>query len=257
MNDQEYIQEYVKAAQLIFSSLTQDLVSIISSELRFLTMTNRMLEFMGLEYLDQIIGKTFAEIKDLLPFDQDITKQFEAQNLEVMSTRKNKVFLEVAPAYNNEIRIYKSFKTPIINPHTNNCLGIRVQITKMYWPSAIKALFKMHECKGLLEGRSKTSNPLAVYPLNELQHMVLYLCIGNYSYSDISLFMNEFGQNITPSRVNDILEQLKVIFNVGTKPQLIEKAIGLNFHTLLPNGLFRHVASIDITDESAKIIINK
>ena len=78
--------------------------------------------------------------------------------------------------------------------------------------------------------------------------MVLFLCLNNYSYSEIALLLNEFGYKITPVRVNDYLEQLKLIFNVRNKQLLIEKAIGLNFHVCLPEGLFNKLCSLEIKD---------
>ena len=84
--------------------------------------------------------------------------------------------------------------------------------------------------------------------------MVLFLCLNNYSYSEIALLLNEFGYTITPVRVNDYLEQLKLIFHVRNKSQLIEKAIGLKFHLFLPEGLFNKISSIEISEEKATII---
>jgi hypothetical protein len=84
--------------------------------------------------------------------------------------------------------------------------------------------------------------------------MVLFFCINNYSYTEIALLMNEFGNAITPVKVNEILEHLKLIFHVRSKAQLIEKAIGLNFHAILPYDLFNNFESIGTIHDSAVII---
>ncbi len=252
MNDKEFMQEYVKAAKLIFSSLSQDLVSIKDADLKFLTMTHKMLDFMGVKSADEVIGKTLKDFQQSC--GEEIIEKFTKQDLEVVATKKNKIYLEIAPVYNREAKIYKVYKTPIINPDTNNCLGVRVQISNMYWPNVIKSLFRIHGTKGLLLGHSNKADSWRDYPLNEMQHTVLFLCLNNYSYSEIALLMNSFGQDVTPVRVNDYLEQLKLIFHVRTKAQLIEKALGLNFHTYLPIGLFDKLASIDISNEVATII---
>ncbi len=97
-------------------------------------------------------------------------------------------------------------------------MGIRGQISKLIWPHPVKTLLAMHEIKGLLIGhKNNNQNPLKSYTLNNMQHMVLFLCLNNYSYSAIALLLNEFGYKITPVRVNDYLEQLKLIFNVRNK----------------------------------------
>ena len=134
-------------------------------------------------------------------------------------------------------------------------VGIRGQITNLVLPHVVKTLFKMHGAKGLLLGhKNGTINPLREYPLSNIQHMVLFLALNNYSYSEIAVLLSEFGHQVTPIRVNDYLEQLKLIFHVRNKTQLIEKAIGLNFHTYLPDGLFNKLSSIEISDEEAEII---
>ena len=66
--------------------------------------------------------------------------------------------------------------------------------------------------------------------------------------------MNEFGNSITPVQVNERLENLKLIFHVRTKAQLIEKAIGLDFHVILPSDLFNNIETIDISNALATIV---
>jgi len=254
MIDQEFLKEYVKAVSLVFSVSINEAVNIQDTNFKFLALTSKMLALLKIDSAEKIIGRCYEEITDLLPLDAKLIDEFKKQNLEVVNMKKDKVYLEVIPL-NGETKIYIAYKTPIINPETGNCLGIRSQINRMYWPNVLKVLFKMHGTKGLLLSKnSSKKSPLKAYPLSEMQHMVLYLCLGNYSYSEIALFINEFGRDITPVGVNGYLEQLKLIFHVKTKGQLVEKAIGLNFHTFLPNGLFNRISSIDITDESAEII---
>ena len=66
--------------------------------------------------------------------------------------------------------------------------------------------------------------------------------------------LDESGYKINAARVNEYLEQLKFIFHVRSKNELAEKAIGLNLHTYLPDGLFNKTSSIEITnDDLAKI----
>jgi|GEM_PF-1029327 len=254
MTDQQFLKEYVNAAKILLSSSsTKDIVTIKDADLKILTLSYTMLDFLGLDSAGKIIGKKFEDITDILPFGSKLIEKFRQQNMEILDSKKNKVYLEII-SLNGKSKIYIVYKTPIINPDTSNCVGIRIEFNKMYWPNITKALFIMRGAKGLLIGKNDKSTPFETYPLSEMQHMILYLCLGNHSYSEIAIFMNEFGYKITPLRVNDYLEQLKLIFHVRTKVQLIEKAIGLNFHTFLPSGLFNCIDSIDITDEPAEII---
>lgn len=161
--------------------------------------------------------------------------------------------MEILPHRRNP-EIVILFKTPIINPETNKVVGIHGQMNRILWPSIIKTLFKIHGAKGLLLNPKKIDDPLKNYPLTNIQHMVLFLSIHNYSYSEIALLMNAFGNPITPVQVNERLENLKLIFHVRTKTQLIEKATGLNFHVVLPYDLFRNYETLEISAESAIIV---
>jgi hypothetical protein len=153
----------------------------------------------------------------------------------------------------NHLTAYVVYKTPIINPETNNFVGIRGQLGHLFLPHIIKLLFKIHCRHGLLINKETSKNTFKEFNLKASQHMVLFLCLNNYSYTDIALLISEFAQDTTPIQVNSILEELKLIFHVRTKKQLIEKAIGLNFNSYIPKQLFK-LASININDEIAQLI---
>lgn len=252
VNDEIFLEKYVEASKLIFSSLINDLVAIKDSEFRYLTLTYKMVEFMRQDSADKILGKTASEIDNYL--DSERVEKYKRQNLEILRTKTNRAYLEIEPVYDGKAGIYIVHKTPIINPTTNNSVGIRVQITNMYWPNTIKSLFRIHSTKGLLLSSETKGDTWKEYPLNEMQHAVLFLCLNNYSYSQIALLLSSFGHKISNNRVNDYLEQLKLIFHVRNKTHLIEKALGLNFHTYLPTLLFNRLTSIDISSDVASII---
>jgi hypothetical protein len=258
MTDQEYFNQYKQAFETVFSSRTEDLVYLEDAELRYQTMTDSMLDLLGANSLDQVRDHTPKEIalnvQGIPEPDAEQLEQFNKANMQVKKTLKRGVFLEVFP-YHGANHIFAVHKTPLVNPDTGNFVGVRGEINPLVWPNVIKTLFKMHGAKGLLLGhKTGNHNPLKDYPLTNIQHMVLFLCLNNYSYSEIALLLNEFGHEITPIRVNDYLEQLKLIFHVRNKTQLIEKAIGLNFHVYLPEGLFNKLSSIDISNEVASIV---
>ncbi|MCE3268865.1 MAG: hypothetical protein K0R49_1117, partial [Burkholderiales bacterium] len=197
------------------------------------------------------------ELTDALPADgspQELAKKSSEQDLAMQRHKQPKTYLEVLNC-KEKIDIFLCYKTPVINPDTGNFVGIRGQLTKLLLPNVVKVLFKIHGVKGLLMGhKGGKDDPLNDYPLNNMQRMVLFMALNNYSYSEIALLLSEFGHQITPVRVNDYLEQLKFIFHVSNKTQLIEKAIGLNLHTYLPVELFNKTTSIEINDAEAQIV---
>ena len=255
MNDQQYFEKYLDSFHTVFSDSTKDLAYIKDIDFKYQMMTKGMLNMFNVSQIDEIKGLTSCEIAKFLNLpDRAITNVFHEQDANIKETLTRGTYLEFVPYATRATKIMVVYKTPIINPTTNNFVGIRGQITKLLWPNVIKTLFKMHGAKGLLLDHKNTRDVLKEYPLTNMQHMVLFLCLNNYSYSEIALFMSEFGHEITPIRVNDYLEQLKLIFHVRTKTQLVEKAIGLNFHVILPGDLFNKMGSIEISKETADII---
>ena len=261
MDDKTYFANYKKACDVIFKSQKNEYSYLKDTNFKYQSMT----EAMGL-----LIGAASPEDFVNLSIDEALTKfnltcsaskrtdQFQSQDLNVIKSGKKGVYLEVIPnksATSEEVsRIVVIYKSPIINHHTQSIVGIHGQIRDLLWPNVIKTIFKLRGTKGLLLNHHNKRNSLNDYPLNNIQHMVLFLCIHKYSYSEISIFLNELGNQITSSRVNDYLEQLKLIFHVRTKDQLIEKAIGLNFHVMLPCDLFSPSETIKVNSEVATVI---
>lgn len=254
MNDQQYFLHYKEACDVIFASRPEDLLCLKDSELKLQAATISMLDLLKADSSKDVFDQTIAEIVTRINVDYSkLANKLQKQDLSTITKRNRGIYLEIIP-YKGSLKIVVIYKTPIINPETDNVVGIYCQTENLLWPSLIKTLFKMNNSKGLLLNQKNNTDPLIEYPLTNTQHIVLFLCINNYSYSEIALLMSEFGNPITSVRVNDYLEQLKLIFHVRTKNQLIEKAIGLNFHTILPYDLFNNFSTIEISDTLATIV---
>ncbi|MBX9599319.1 MAG: hypothetical protein K2X04_12190 [Burkholderiales bacterium] len=254
MNNSQYFAQYKTACEIIFASHGTDWLYLKDSEFKYQAMTSSMLKFIGMASLENVIDKTTLEIHVTQNEScHKLIAKFQKQDASILKSKKRGIYLEVIP-HEIDSKIVIIYKTPIINPSTHEVVGIHGQINPMLWPNIIKTLFKMHGSKGLLLNAKHINDPLKDYPLTNIQHMVLFLSMHNYSYSEIALLMSEFGNAITPVQVNERLENLKLIFHVRTKAQLIEKAIGLDFHVILPCDLFNNIETIDISSASATII---
>ncbi len=256
MDDKEYFMQYKNSFEIVFGSNEDECAFVKDADFRYQAVTGKLVEYLGMDDAEDLLGKTLVDVAQEVGIcDGTLIDQFMRQDTMIKRTKERRIYLEVLLC-NGKNNISVSYKTPLINPDTNNFVGIRGHINKLILPHVIKTLFKMHGSKGLLISHKNNSkkNPLDDYPLTNIQHMVLFLALNNYSYSEIALLLSEFGHQVTPIRVNDYLEQLKFIFHVRNKNQLIEKAIGLNFHTFFPIGLFSKLASVEVSDEEADII---
>ena len=260
MNDHEYFLHYIKAFDVIFPFYGEDIAYIKDANFKYQAVTNKTISMLGCDTIKDVLDKTIDDIiKNCNLNNLDISQIITKQDLQIQKDKKPRIYLQVIQL-NGENKIWIQRKNPIINPATNNFIGIRGQISKLVWTHAIKILLRMHNSTGLLINHKNKTNCkphlLQDYPLNNKQHMILFLCINNYSYSEISVLLDEFGYSIKPVRVNDYLEQLKLIFHVHSKKELAEKAIGLGFHTFLPDGLFNKLSSLEITEEDVATISN-
>lgn len=245
--DNEYFQEYCASSDLAFSH-TFDLFYIKDLDLRYCCISAGLMGFIGIPEKSEVLGKTCDEFIELVDSAtlRELNVERDRQDRLILSKLNPKSYLEIIP----DMKYMYAFvvtKTPIINPETNNCVGVRCQFTSMYSLNIIKILFKIHNITGLLINQKKLAkNSFNDYQLNSMQHMVLYLCVHKFSYSEIAAILSSIGHKISPNKVNEYIEQLKLIFRSSSKTQLIEKAIGLDFHVFLPKDLLRP-CSIDIT----------
>lgn len=250
MEDKKYFINYKKNFEAIFLE-SDELVYLKNSEFKYQAITHNMLKLMGLTSEKQVINFTNDKLQ-LSGTLSELVPQFNKQDEQIKKSRKRDIFLDILP-HPEDMQLYVVYKTPIFNPHTDNFVGIRVQLTPLILPHMLKLLFKVHGTKGLLLTQESNINVFKEYQLTPMQHIVLFLCLNNHSYTEISLLMSEFVQNVSPTQVNSYLEELKLIFHVRTKTQLIEKAIGLNFHSYLPYKLFK-LNSISLNNEVASLV---
>lgn len=254
MNNLQYFAQYKAACEMIFTSHDNDWLYLKNVEFKYQAMTKAMCELIGADLLTDLIDETLLDIRlKLNTYSIELVDKLQKQDSEIIKLQKRRIYLGII-SQKTTSKIVVFCKTPIINPSNNEVVGVYGQISTLLWPSLIKTLFKMHGAKGLLLNAKRIHDPLVDYPLTNIQHMVLFLCIHNYSYSEISLLISEFGNKITPVQVNERLENLKLIFHVSTKSQLIEKAIGLNFHVQLPCDLFNNLDDIEISNDLSVVV---
>lgn len=250
MTDKEYFASYIKSFNTLFSNC-EDLVYIKDAEFKYQAVTEALLSKLNIGNINQMINK-FSTDLTTIPEMTELLSKLAKQDQQVLKERKTGVYINFFP-YPEGMEAYVIYKTPIINPETDNFVGMRGEMTQLILPHIAKLLFKTHGTKGLLITKAQSKNPIKEYNISEMHHIVLFLCINNYSYTEISLLISEFIKEITPIQVNGILEDLKLMLHVRTKNQLIEKAIGLNFNSYLPRALFKP-STINASDDLVSIV---
>lgn len=162
------------------------------------------------------------------------------QYAEVATSRKVKTTLNIV-TLDGKMIIDLWRLTPIINPTSDNFLGIYGVAIDFVYPHLLKLLFQINQTKFIQPNNDiKFSQQLTTR-----QQMVLFLYLNRLTNTEISTYMTALGHKISAGRVNEHLANLKTIFGVATKEQLIEEALKYSFDKTIPEG-FLQQSSIDL-----------
>jgi len=238
-SDQEFFEFYCKAANVTFNNGENEVIFIKNAILEFSYLSPSYLKNLdpnGIIKLDQ-------DNRILTSSDDFHLQRAIKQDLEIKETLTAQDFIYI-DIYN---RVGLIHKRPIINPATNNFVGIIGTVRPFYMPNILSLIYKIHDVTIGMLNSSKAQPPK--YQITDRQQMVLFLYLNKFSNTEIATIISLVSEKISKNRVNDHLQNLKYIFNVTTKEQLIEKAISLNYHRLIPRG-FLKPGSYPITDEA-------
>lgn len=241
LNDHEYLLHYIESINFILQNDSAPIIFIKDNEFIYRSVSK------GFEDLDEetefknVIGKTDYEIQELLE-RPGWGEYIRAQDLKVKESNTRHFFLHVTMGKN----VYIVRKHPIINPHTGNFIGIHGQMSTFIFPHPLKIIYKINGIESPIIGKQDEFVPH--HDLTERQHMVLFLYLNRYSYSEIAEILTAIGYKISAGRVNDHLENLKYIFGAKSKEVLLEKALSLNYDLFIPRK-FLQIGSYDIDDK--------
>ena len=242
--DKDFFELYCKSADIVFNNGDSEVAFIKDHDLKYCYISPAYLASLradGVITPDYIEGNNCVLKKN--EQQAKILDDFAKQDKLVQSTLKvhNFIFVSV----HNEITLVR--KRPIINPATGNFVGIMGTARPFLIPNLLDLIYKMN---GITFGLANfEQNGLLAYKLTSRQHLVLFLYINKYSNTEIADIISLVSDKMSGSRVNDHLENLKYIFQVSKKEQLIEKAINLKYHRYIPRQLIKS-GSFILEDES-------
>lgn len=239
VDDQLYLESFIASFRIIHN-YNQDVAFVKDQNFYHLEVTSKVLEWAKLTTVAElnqrrgilINGPDSKEKRQLL-------KNLE-QYAEVATSRKAKTSLNIV-TLDGKLIIDLWRLTPIINPKTDNCLGVYGVAIDFVYPHLLKLLFKINQTKFINQNESIQFT----HKLTTRQQMILFLYLHRLTNTEISIYMTALGHKISAGRVNEHLANLKNIFGAQTKEQLIEEALKYNFDKAIPEG-FLHESSIDL-----------
>lgn len=234
MSDNDYLEQYIAGIKFAFDHL-EDIALVKDSEFNFRYVSPA---FMDMLNFDEVVHK-----KDVLnQFSHEVKKNSRPQEMIegfiqhdelVRDSRKGQKAIYI-DKFDHILLVHKR---PIINPATDNFVGVFGTMNSLFLPNVLKLIFQINKIDyGMLNDNTGISFE---YELTERQHLVLFFYLHRYSAADIASILTTLNQKLSLSRVNDHLENLKYIFKVKSKEQLIEKALALNYNLFIPRELLK------------------
>lgn len=237
--DDQYLGHYCFGIDIIYGTSLDEITFVKDHKFKFRYVSKGYLNFLYADRLkvkmSDIIGRRNGRIKG----DQrnaSLDQTFLSQDAEVIALNKTKRFLCV----DNHDKPLIISKTPIVNPATGNCVGIFCRLRNFIHLHILSLIYKVNGIDFGLANASRV-DPLK-YKLTSRQYMVLFLCLNKYSSSEICSIMRILGYEISEGRVNVHLKNLKYIFRVKSKVQLLEVALSYKYHLFIPRQFLKHVS---------------
>ncbi len=241
LNDNEFFEYYCESADIVFNNGEEQIVYIKDKDLNF--------HYLSPAHIKNISKDAFfvANENNLTEEMRDLHKSLKQSAYEQDDKVRNQkrafdfIYVDVYD------RIGFVHKRPIVNPATNNFVGLLGMVKPFEMPNILSLIYKMHDIKyGIANQTTRNSNK---YEITEKQLMVLFLYLNKYSNTEVAKIMTNLGFKISATTVNDHLENLKYIFDVKSKEQLIEKAIALGYNLCIPSK-FLKIGSVELEDEA-------
>ena len=160
--------------------------------------------------------------------DPNLIPQLEAQDQSVVSEKKAKVFLKVN-RHNGTLEPYLCLKIPVIDPQTQQVVGIYAQ----------GLAFSRVSLTALLKHQEKNKHPDLNIKLSPREKQVIFLFLANLSSLEIAETIGKFeGKKISKSTIDSLFnDQLYIKFDVHSRPALYALLQERGYDRLIPKEL--------------------
>lgn len=235
--DIDYLNKYINAFDILWQS-TKNLIGFIKDQnFTYLSFSDEFQRISHAHDFKVMIGKNdFDAIQGI--------KSNDSINSMIQNARKHDELIKLNKCSRSYLyvtdddKLYVAQKHPIINPETNNFLGVRAEMSPFLYPHILKTIYNMNGVENEILDLH-VDDEISNYRLTDRQQMILYLYLQRYSCAAIAEQLTLLGYGISRERVNDYLSNLKNIFKVKNKDDLIKKAIAMSYDMRIPRKLIK------------------
>ena len=245
LTDREYLEELII---YLYRFRSNQIYSIKDTTSACVAITPIFAKMLGFDSLDKVLGKKDEEMPCKTA---EFAEIFYQQDREVEQTKKTKQTVNILE-YNTGVALLKCIKEPIVNPATNNILGVSAWETTFTLNTPLKTILGIH---GERFGGQPSLNIIEnakEFDLTKRELEVLYcVCLGLSDRKAIANFLSFiYKKNINPdTTVKDAISRLYNKFPCHSISMLAEYAISKGLHLRIPNSFVRE-GSFELTQET-------
>ena len=228
MQDLEYINESISSFKELDELTPCFRVLITDTNGGALFVTKLFQEFRGIN--EFVRGSIYTQQENTGKYHaEDTLKEWK----QVVETRTPLHAIN-ANLLNKITQFYMTSKYPIINPETNNVIGIFNISHEVLYRSI------QHQLMRALEVYEVAKNVnIEAYQLTKREKQLIFLFLSGMSSKEISIVLSKIeGREISKNTIDIIFSnQIRVKFNAFSREALTEKLLKLGFDHLIPSDL--------------------
>ena len=232
MSNDDFLEKAFSTARFLSEISPKQMISIKGCDSTHLYCSSYLLQLMGATEKG-IIGKTVWF--PLYDHSSDIEKIIREEDLSIIESREPKMVFKIN-RFTTGLTPYVCSKAPIINPDTNDIVGILFQGLEMGSVNLDQYLLK-----DIFLNRKNNVEILLAPKLSKREKQVIFLFMAHLTSQEIAAVINEVDENqVLKSTVDGIFnDQLYKKFNVCSRLELYKKLKSLGFQNKIPQEILQ------------------
>lgn len=234
MGDDKFLQQIINSVSTVAAAIPDYIVGVKNIDSDHVYVSPSLQRLTGIKF-----NPEHPQISFWIHYSvEDIRKD----DLWIMENRKTKSFL-VVDKFGGEIIPRIFVKRPLINPDTNNLIGVFYQSFDYTQFNIIQEISRLFSKK--VETKASVDEVSTEYKLSPRQKQVVFFFLSNLNSQEIADFISTLNKkSITKSTIDSIFsEQLYDKFDVVNRIELRQKLLDLGFDKMIPKNLILPLVS--------------
>ncbi len=236
-SDEDFLTTILNAIQFLSIAAPQQMLAIKNRNFEHIFCSNYLLQLMG-KSMAEVFGKRTC--LSLYDNEIDLEAVLAQEDQLVIDGRNPKTLLKI-----NKFSIglvpYLCIKSPIINPNTNNIVGILFQ---GFGIGSVNLDHYLKKSLLSLNNPPDTSNQLPI--LSKREKQVIFFFLAHLSSQEIAEALYKIeGKKLSKSTIDSIFnDQLYIKFNVYSRPALYKRLQEMGYEQKIPRELLSSASII-------------